>query len=83
MGSLTNFGLLVDSFSPHSLDLSLQFNDFVGKVSVFDLHMLQTAVVVGHSAAMFFLPLLGDLLLLNHDGVGTLLVGFVPLLDFE
>ena len=52
-------------------------------MSVFNLDVLETAVVVGHSAAMLLFPFLSDLLLLNHDRVGALLVGLVPLLDFK
>ena len=50
---------------------------------VFELNLLELTLEESDSVVVLGLPLLGDLLLMDHHCVGLLFVGFVPLLRFE
>ena len=47
---------------------------------IFDLDLFEGPVVEADRVSMLLLPLLSDLLLLDHDLVGSLLVALVPFL---
>ena len=75
--------LLIDCLTTNRLDLSLQFDDFIWEVPVLDLDLLEWAIIEADSVAVLFLPLFSDLLLLDHDLIGTLFVAFVALLGLQ
>jgi len=52
-------------------------------VAILNLKLLEAAVVVADCVAVLVLPLLGDLLLLDHHVICALFVALVPLLRFE
>ena len=74
-----DLGLLVDGFTAHGLDLTLELDDFVRQVPVLDLKLLQGPVVETHSVPVLLLPLLRNLLLLDHHSVSALFVALVSL----
>ena len=47
------------------------------------LEVLDGPIIVTHSRSVLVLPLLGDLLLLDHHGVGLFFMCLVPLFLFE
>lgn len=55
----------------------------IRKVSIFDLKLLEAAIVIADCVAMLILPFLCDLLLLDHDTIRTLFIALVPLFRLE
>jgi len=60
-----------------------EINLLVRKMPVLNLNLLEASVVVGNRVAVFFLPLLSNLLLLDHDCVGALFIALVTLFRLE
>ena len=54
-------------------------NLLVRKMPVLNLNLLEASVVVGNRVAVLFLPLLSNLLLLDHDCVGAFFIALVTL----
>jgi len=74
-----DLGLFIHRFTPHCLYLALKLDDLIRKVSIFDLKLLEAAIVIADCVAMLILPFLCDLLLLDHDTIRTLFIALVPL----
>ena len=60
-----------------------EMNLLVRKMPVLNLNLLEASVVIGNRVAVLFLPLLSNLLLLDHYCVGALFIALVTLFLLE